>query len=415
MKSIDFKADRHKLNAHRAVHKPPPAEQPPTKHRKPDLLDRLIDQHPLLHHIELLIPSTTLSTPLLPLQQSFSYHVSARLTSFLSSSFLLPLLASGSLAAFSLATPIDRCNTFTLLSSAASTNVPPTSATAATTATLTLTVDDDTYQQLGLAGQPLPALPGFHVITVPIQPFTWHPSSRHYQRVHTCLAAMAEVELLVQHTSHSGQDEGAGLFTATEGIRLIKRVDNAEQRWQTDERVALPDVSAVWLAGCDDSDRHGMLRQQRKDAEQQVDQLDVELVDWIGLATHRLVDLLPTHATHPHLSTSPPSLSLVDHAFCTSLPLLPATASTSLAAVRYTGVLSHGHVWRTLLSYGRSLLSSEAAAVPWVCLMASSMVDAGNVVGVDGSGNAENDWCVLLLRDGRYLLYHVANACLPVH
>ena len=415
MKSVDFKADRHKLIAHRAIHKPPPAERPPAQH-KPDLLDRLVNQHPLLHHIELLLPS---NTPPLPTHLSlpFSYHIVARVTSFLSSSFLLPLLSSGTLAAFTLSTPIDRCNSLTLVSSASGKGS-SNSADAATSSLLTLTLDDDTYQQLGLTGQPLSAQPGFHVVSVPIQPSSWQPSSRIYQRVHTCLEAMAEVELLVQHISHSGQDGGGALFTAAEGVRLIKRVDNAVQRWQTDERVAIPDVSAVWLAGCEESDKNSMLRQQRKDAQQQVDQLDVELVDWIGLATNRLTDILPTHTmddTYYSSSSSPSSTALVDNAFCTSVPLLPATAISSLSSLRYTGLLSHGHLWQTLLSYGWSLLSSDATSLPWVCLTASSMTDAGNAIGVDYNGNGENDWCVMLLPRGRYLLYQLANACMPAH
>ena len=415
MNSIDFKAERHKLIAHRAVHKLPAAEQPRAKPHKPDLLDRLIDRHPLLHHIELLLPCNT-APPLLPLlPQPSSYHISARLTSFLSSSFLLSLLSSGTLAAFTLCTPIDRCNSFTLLSSSAA-NHSSTPAASATAATLTLTLDDDTYQQVGLTGQSLVAQPGFHIVTVPIQPSSWLPTSRFYQRVHTCLAAMAEVDLLVQHVSDDGHDGLEAQLGSAEGIRLIKRVDNTEQRWHTEQQLAVPDVSAVWQAACEHSDESAMLRQQRKDAQQQVDQLDVELVDWLGLAANRFIHLLPTHTIDTlHLASTSSAPSLVDNAFCTSLPLLPAATADSLASVRYTGLLSHGHMWRSLLSHGRSLLSSESASVPWVCLTASNMVDAGNVEGVDGSGNAENDWCVLLLRDGRYLLYQLANACVPVH
>ena len=418
MKSFDFKADRHKLIAHRgSLSPPPPAGPPPAKPGRPsrtDLLDRLIEQHPLLHHIELLIPSSTpppLSLPSPPC----SYHISARLTSFLSSSFLLPLLASGSLAAFSLSTPVDRCNSFTLLSTT-SANHPSSTATAAAAATVTLTLDEDTYQQLGLAGQALPAQPGFHVVSVPIQPSSWQPSSRLYQRVHICLAALAEVELLVQHISHDGQVTSEAQLTA-EGVRVIKRVDSMEQRWQSEQPLALPDVGAVWLAGCDGSDKGGMLRQQRKDAQQLIDQLDVELVDWIGLATNRIVDLLPTHTPDSHSSTtfSPPSTSLVDNAFCTSLPLLHPTTATLLTSVRYTGLLSHGHLWRSLLSHGWTLLPSQVASAPWVCIVAGSVVDAGNVVGVDGSGNGEDNFCVVVLPDGRYLLYQLANVCTSIH
>ena len=412
MNSFDFKADRHKIIAHRGVCQPRPAAQPPPqpgKSHRPDLLDRLIDQHPLLHHIELLVPSDE-SASLSPLLTPPPvYHLSARLTAFLSASFLLPLLSSGSLAAFTLCTPIDRCNTFTLFSFPTPSSSPSTTATAAT---FTLTLDDDTYQQLGLTGQPLSAQPGFHVVTVPIQSSTWQPSSRLYQRVHTCLAAMPEVELLVQHCRHSGQDGGEAHFTAAEGVRLVKRVKVAEQRWQANV-LAIPDVSAVWLAGCKDSDRATMLRQQRKDAQQQVDQLDVELLDWIGLATHHLVDLLPPQNPDTALSLSS-SPSLIDHPFCTSLPLLAAAAPPSLASLRYTGLLAHGHVWRSLLSHGWSLLARDTS-LPWVCLSASSVVDAGNVVGVDCSGNGENDWSVMLLRGGRYLLYQLANASTSIH
>ena len=416
MKSVDFRAERHKLIAHRALRSPPPAEPPPARPHKPDLLDHLIAQHPLLHHIELLLPSDSPAfppaAPHLP-----TYHVSARLSAFLSSDFLLPLLSSGTLTAVSLCTPVDRCNTFSLVSTPSPVQQPATgSTTVHNAATATLTLDDDTYQQLGLPGQPLVSLPGFHVVRLPIQPSLWHPASKHYQRVHTCLAAAAEVQLLVQHCGHSGGQQGLEERLAkAEGVRLKGRVEQAEQRWRSDGPGALPDVSAVWLAGGDDSSASGMLRQQRKDAQQPNDQLDVELTDWLGLVSCRLVDLLPTHSTDVQCTSANPSLSLIDTAFCTSLPLLSSSASASLASIRYTGVLSHGHLWRSLLSHGWSLVTGEAASLPWVCLLASSVADAGSTAVVHGSGNAEDDFCVFLLPGNRYLLYQMANACMPIH
>ena len=397
MRSFKFTADKHKLITHRGVTRS--SDVPPTSSpAKADVLTRLVDKHSILHQLELVFPSSPSSPPpplLFPSGHRY-YHVTTSLSAFLSSSFLLPHLPS--LIAFTLSTPAP-CNAFSLSSS-----------------TITLTLDTDTFQQLGLPSS-TPSHSSspsrVHTVKLPIKPDKWRAGQKTYDRVQWCVSRLQPVHLLVAW-------QGDGDMAWADGMAVLRDATCAAEEWTADG-AAVVDVARVLSVGCDrEAARKAMSREDRATEVADNDALLLDLFDWLGLVTNRLTHLLPPppgDAASPFLPsaepTSPSAPSLMDIPLCAALPFLPQPST--LRSLRCTGVLSSSHA-HAALERARSLLSEH---VPWVALLGLSFpfVFPSELPahGGDAEGNAEDDYCVVLCNDGRFLLYQAITEANPSH
>ena len=423
MQSLKFSADKHKIVAHSGRYyaaastapssttSAPPASSSASSHRLDRIIAKLIDRHALVHQLELIIPATAAASPSPRLLHSrpFFSHVRASLPSFLSSAFLLPLLASGSLIAVSLSTPLHHSNSVTLADS-----------------TLTLTLDTDSYQQLGLtaASPPSSSVSSFRTVSIPISASQWHAGNKQYDRVMHCLSRTQPLHLLVQKTAAGGECEEVDWEKAGRDVTLVRRIEATEEEvWRSEgEAVGIVDVHAVCRAAVDEGERSrrkGERRVKGGEAEMMV----TELADWLGIVANRLTHLLPSAspaAFPPSSASSSAPACIVDRPLCCNLPLLPAAAASSpfpLLSLRTTGLFSPSHVHQAL-STALSLLASSAPP-SWLGLLVTGWTDSAlgfhSSHACDGDGNGENDYALLLCDDGQYLLLQMVNAADHTH
>ena len=385
MHSLQFTAGKHQLICHHG-HLPPLSPHPPSSTTpstsqppKSDLLTRLLHRYPLLHRLELLYSTPTPSSPLLPSLFSSppppAYHVVGGLAPLLSSSFLLPLLPSLSL--FSLS-PSPLSSSVRLHSSH-----------------LSLSLDADTAQQIGLPSSP--STPSSHsplrLLSLPLSPSTYSPTHRLYDRLHTRLLPLPPLHLLVHCP---------GLEPPWPPGTRARPAPYREERWQADG-VGVVDLPAVLdvvsrapppvVKGAGKKGREG------KGGGDEGGVWAVELMDWVGLTAHRLQELLPSPTSAP--TPSP----LIDCPLCPSLPLLPAAAS--LHSLRATGVMTAVEAVDAL-RVGRGWLGQGGST--WVALCGWGWGVGGE--GADEEGNAEADYALFLCSDGRFLAFEARNACL---
>jgi hypothetical protein len=426
MHSFKFIADKHKIVAHRgscisaAASTASPSSSTAsavgassaltTKLDK--VITKLIDRHVLVHQIELIIPTAASSAPPPPPRllrsRPFFSHVHASLTSFLSSAFLLSVLASGSLTAVSLSTPLHHCNSFTLANS-----------------TITLTLDTDSYQQLGLtASSPhSSSVSSFRTVSIPISTAQWYAGNKQYDRVMQCLSRTQPLHLLVQKLSAGGDCEEVDWDKGGRDITLVRRIEATEEEvWRSEgETVSIADVRAVCSAADSDGQR-SRRKGERRVKGSETETMVVELADWFGIVANRLTHLLPSAS--PSASPSSPSASsssacVVERPLCCSLPFLPASASSpsALLSLRTTGLFSPSHV-RQAVSTALGVLSASAAP-PWLCLLVTGWTDSAlgfhDSHACDGDGNGENDYGLLLCDDGQYLLLQMVNVADHTH